>query len=454
MLGKMAGFPWGRCSSVCLTIVAVALSVGCSLSDGSDCSSDSDCPEGHRCASAGGVVFGGERVCVARAGQLEADAGDDDVADDTGGSDTGCTGDDCPVDCPADGLRFQKVVAGNFFSCGLSNQGAAYCWGRNEFGELGDRAAAAVSPRPVRVSGDYVDISAAGDFEHDSHACALDEGGRVHCWGDNGYGQLGDGTTTSRALPNQVSGGVVFEALTSGGANSCGVTDDQRAFCWGRNFTGAVGDGSDTERHVPTRVDGGFRFASVSAGTYHGCGVTTADAVVCWGHNATGQLGDGSTVMRLVPVELSLPFDVRAVTAGFQHSCALSDDGAAYCWGGNAFGQLGDASPGEQSDTPVAVAGDHSFVDIAAGSSFTCGLTDAGMVYCWGQIVDDDEPTAIASGAGIESISAGWDHICGVDAAGRAWCWGGNEHGQIGDGSTDDRSSPTAVVCPAGSQPQ
>ena len=134
--------------------------------------------------------------------------------------------------------------------------------------------------------------------------CGVTAGGAAYCWGSNFSGQLGDGTTTDRSSPVLVTGGVSFAAVSAGpgGDFTCGVTSGGAVYCWGYNGNGELGDGTTTNRSSPVLVMGGVSFAAVSAGGAHTCGVTAGGAVYCWGLNSSGQLGDGTTTDRSSPV--------------------------------------------------------------------------------------------------------------------------------------------------------
>ena len=309
---------------------------------------------------------------------------------------------------------FVSVTAAGHYTCGALTDGAAYCWGANNSGQLGNGSSTGNSTTPVTVSGGHVFASlTAGSLPGfipagAGHTCGLTTAGAVYCWGLNDYGQLGIGSFYGDSTtPVAVFGGHSFASVTAGRFHTCGVTTTGEAFCWGGNGDGQLGNGSNTESPAPVLVSGMRSFASVSAGRYHTCGVTTAGAAYCWGENIDEQLGDGSATERITPVAVSGSLTFSSVTSGDDHTCGLTTAGAAYCWGSNSSGQLGNGSS-NNSSTPVAVFGTLSFT----------------------------------------SMDAGFRHACAVTTAGAAYCWGVNSYGQLGDGSIGESSTPVPVAPP------
>lgn len=286
------------------------------------------------------------------------------------------------------------------------------------------------------------------------HTCALLDGG-VQCWGDDAAGQLGveSAYPYQRARPVTVPGLSGAQAVSAGSFHSCALSGGA-IWCWGANDDGQLGDGTKTDRTKPLAVSGLAGVQAIAAGGDHTCALLGGGVVECWGDNGYGQLGDGTETDRRRPVAVSgLPSGVQMIAAGGHHTCALLSGGAVDCWGRNKYGQLGDGTKTGRS-RPVPVTGLPGPVQaIAAGANHTCALS-GGQVWCWGENDDGEladgtkthrsSPVA-ATGlpSSVQSVAAGSDayHTCAILADGGAECWGDNDHGQLGDGTTVNRSS-------------
>lgn len=309
----------------------------------------------------------------------------------------------------APGYQFSKVVVSNggAFTCGITTAGVAYCWGNQEGGRLGDGIVAPSGQfvtTPVAVAGGrvFTDIAAGGD-----HACAVAAGGDAYCWGHNRYGQLGTGSTSDSPIPVAVSGGLKFTSITAHQTVTCGISTDGDGYCWGNGATGTLGNGSSSATNVPLRVSGGLKFASLQLGVWSACAVTTAGDGYCWGTNGSGELGIGSMTPSesLQPLPVAGGYKWKAISAGVAVTCGVTATGQGFCWGGDTSGERGDgpATPAVVS-SPVPVVGDLVF----------------------------------------DAVDADWVS-CGV-AGGAAYCWGPGRYGSIGDGAGVNRDVPTRVA--------
>jgi alpha-tubulin suppressor-like RCC1 family protein len=318
---------------------------------------------------------------------------------------------------------------------------------------------------------------ALGGYTH----CGIASDDKAYCWGYNGYGQIGDGTTTSRYTPTAVAqgampSGATFKSLTAGYYHICGIASDDKAYCWGYNGYGQLGDGGTGDRYNPMPVaqgamPSGATFKSLTAGSWHTCGIASDDKAYCWGYNPYAQLGDGGTSNRYMPTAVAqgaMPSGamVKSLSAGYYHTCSIASDDKAYCWGLNNNGHVGDGTTSGRS-TPTAVAqgampSGATVKSVTAGMYNTCGIASDDKAYCWGnndygQIGDGttsgrSTPTAVAQGAmpsgyTVKSISISSSyHACSIASDNKAYCWGRNNYGVIGDSTTTSRYTPTAVA--------
>jgi alpha-tubulin suppressor-like RCC1 family protein len=332
-------------------------------------------------------------------------------------------------------VRFTDIGAGWFHTCGTGTDAIVYCWGKNEFGELG-------APDAPFICNDFML-------------------GEVPCTG----------------TPQPVRHAPPLHMLTGSVNHTCGLAPDGQAWCWGMN--GILGDGIPPDERAPicpnlpwdatgracrpeaAPVAGDDRFSALNAavGGSVTCGVATDGALACWGSfRPIGMGQDGSNVP--TRLDTSLPFTAIAVENLF--ACGLAGS-AAWCWGSNWYGTLGTGGPTPwsrdgDSAVPVAVVGGHNFTQIVLSLSHVCGLRTDGQAWCWGELpatyghgADRYGATPVfAGGPAFTSLAGGGNHVCGISVAGEAWCWGANDSGFLGDGTRRERRDPTRVRMPAG----
>lgn len=384
-------------------------------------------------------------------------------------------------DTPATATQAITVVApidvGDDHNCALQADSTVRCWGWNIYGQLGDGTTINRSI-PTAVTGLTGVVALATGFRH---SCALKADSTVSCWGGNSFGQLGDGTTTNRSTPTAVPNiltpvdivtGVRVATISAGIFHSCALKSNGVLSCWGNNGYGQLGDGTTISKSIPTTVPSLTEVASVSTGFYHSCALKTDGTVRCWGRNNSGQLGDGTTVDKSTPTPTVVPAfiiglipmtGVATLTAGDTHNCVLKTDGTVRCWGGNNSGQLGDGTT-TQRTTPVVVLSLAGASAISAGVDYSCALQTDSTVRCWGYnaggqlgdgtTVNRSSPAAVANiltpaniltGLKVAAIATGFNHSCALKTDGALLCWGANSYGQIGDGTTTQRLLPTAA---------
>lgn len=349
----------------------------------------------------------------------------------------------------------QQISAqGGNTTCTLLEDGSVKCWGENSFGQLGNGANDNSNvPVPVRGLGDASAVVAGY-----SHSCALVEG-YVECWGKNNAGQLGDGTTTNRTTPVKTNGMGDIVALSIGDAHTCALGEEGDVQCWGARWGGQPGG------VTPSPVVGlADRVVSIADGLQHTCAALKNGDVQCWGRNNNGQLGNGTTHESATPVTVIGIDNAQSVFAGQTHTCALLNDGKTKCWGRDAEGQLGNGIAVISSTVPVDVVGiDRKVHWLGLGGEHTCALIESieGIVKCWG---DDRSgqlgiflpppsysatPLNVPNLLGrVKQVVGGSAHTCALLKEGIVQCWGANNSGQLGNGRNDNSIVPVIVIEP------
>ncbi len=360
------------------------------------------------------------------------------------------------------------IAAGLDHTCTLMNDQSVMCWGSNRYGQLGNNALS-LHPFPILVQG----LSGVASLSAGSYpTCGLLADGSMDCWGLNTSGQLGNGMTTNSATPVAVNGLSQVTQIATGYTYTCAVINGGSSgtvACWGDNTFGQLGNGtaSTTPVTTPATISGLSGVVQVSGGLDHTCALKSDYATIeCWGKNNYGQLGNESTTSSYVPVavHLSLPGgSVQSVAAGAQHTCALLANGTVECWGDGSLGQMGDNGQNlSQNPTPGLVYQLTGVIALSAGGNadtgHTCALTNAGGIECWGSNVygqlgdgtntDRNAPVGVSGlSSGVLALAVGVDHSCALLANHKMDCWGSDGVGQLGDGVVS--INPNAYILPS-----
>jgi alpha-tubulin suppressor-like RCC1 family protein len=272
------------------------------------------------------------------------------------------------------GVRFSSIAAGSSASCGLTSSGEAYCWGENDVGQLGTIGGpASLKAIPVQSAGvRFTQLSSSADY-----TCGVATTGVVYCWGSNEYGQLG--ITDGRMLPTPtpVPGLPRATKVTTGLVSTCALITDGRVYCWGTNIWGQLGRANVSDGWLAAGpIVGDRTYRDVAISISGGCAIAVGDGAYCWGNYGT------ATVSEATPLLFPGTADFTSLVAGELNRCGLTPVGAK-CWGSNFSGQLGigSAMPGVG---PMLVVNSANFVKLTFGGEAACALTSTGDVFCWG----------------------------------------------------------------------
>ena len=338
-------------------------------------------------------------------------------------------------------LVFSSLGRAPNHACGIEAlTGLAYCWGDAHSGALGDGDRAYEGSEydfPALVGDGMWRLSSISVSSYAT--CGIEAATELaYCWGNNKNGELGDGTFETRWVPTLVGKGIRFSTISAGVDVTCGIEmHTGLGYCWGKG--GLIGDGTLSQRSTPTLVGSGrFQFSSISASESHVCGIEAQTALAyCWG-SIGGELGDGTTIDQLIPTLVPGGRRFSSIDAEDRLTCGIeAQTGVAYCWGRNGFGQVGDGTTTDRM-VPTMVGGSRRFSSIDAGGEVACGIEEQTNVgYCWGHnnlgqigdgsTTDRTVPTRVGGGnPRFSSISATSFYMCGVEAqTGSAYCWGG-----------------------------
>ncbi|MFP4187381.1 MAG: InlB B-repeat-containing protein [Acholeplasmataceae bacterium] len=388
----------------------------------------------------------------------------------------------------ATGENIDIASTGNDHNLTVTSQGRIFVWGSNSFGTLGDGTTTNMnSPSEVTARfnldwGEYIiDV-----FSGDQTSFAITSEDRIFAWGNNTYGQLGDGTTDHRDLPVEITNRFpglnpdeVIVDIVGGAYHTLALTSDGNLFAWGRNWLGQLGDGTTDDRHSPVNInehfsfDAGVTVESIAAGENHSVAIDSDGDVYSWGDNLFGQLGNGEQGQQTSPINITEEFAFDAeeipihIAAGRLHNVLTTSENRIFTWGNNGSGQLGNKSF-DSSSVPIDITDN---IDFAGGEEIDAVITGNSHSFIWttqdriigwgnnvyGQIGNDDNENVndpvdisdsidLSENESITSISAGFAHTVLATDRGRIMSWGLNSNGQLGDGTAQTRRAPVEIT--------
>ncbi len=330
--------------------------------------------------------------------------------------------------------------------------GVLWAWGQNDYGQLGDGTTVDRNT-PVQVGVDTKWVSVrSGRY----HSIGIKSDGTLWAWGRNNYGQLGDGTATDRSTPVQVGMDTKWVSISNGTHYTIALKSDGTLWAWGRNDYGQLGDGTTVDKNTPVQVGVDTKWVSIASGRLHNIALKSDGTLWTWGWNIWGQLGNGSSgnVYINVPTQIGIDNQWTQIGSGNDHSLALKSDGTLWTWGRNDYGQLGDGTL-TQRDNPIKIGMGNRWVSVVGGELHTVALKSDGTLWTWGYnyygqlgdgtTISKDVPTQIGISNKWMSISAGRYYTLALQSNGTLWTWGSNNSGQLGDGTLANKSTPQRI---------
>jgi len=370
-----------------------------------------------------------------------------------------------PVQTIAGGNTWQQVSGGNRSTTAIKKDGTLWTWGHNFSGELGDSTTTNRSSpvQTIALGNNWKQVScgqSSPSLPDSNHTGAVKTDGTLWTWGNNVNGQLGDNTSSDKSSPVQtLTGTYDWKQVACGIAFTAAIKTDGTLWTWGNNGTGQLGDGTITVKYQPVQTIAlGTNWKQVSAGVSHIAAIKTDGTLWTWGNNASGQLGDSTQTSRSQPVQTIAPgTDWKQVACGQLFTAAIKTDGTLWTWGSNPFGQLGDSTQTSRSSPVQTITGGTTWQQVACGQSFTAATKTDGTLWTWGfngtgQLGDSTQASrsspvqTIALGTNWKQVSAGSIHTVAVQADGTLWTWGRNNLGQLGDSTQTDRSIPIQTI--------
>lgn len=331
----------------------------------------------------------------------------------------------------------------------LSNDGEVYAWGRNKYGQLGNglELDEYTSPEKIESLTNIIKIESGIN-----HSIALDHNGNIYAWGDNSYGQFGNGNNIGSNVPVLVDTINDINNIAVGYNHTIFVKNNDGIYACGNNEYGQLGNGITNNSNLPIKISNNSEPVSISGGLNHTLEIDNQNNIYVWGSNINQQLGVTENTGAFVPVSVYNLDNVISIASGKYHNLALRKDGTVWSWGYNSHKQLGDGST-INIDIPKKVMDDVK--SIAAGHYHSLALKTDGTVYAWGfngygQLgnngqVKDYSPVKVDNLTDVKAVAAGEYHSLALKNDGTVYSWGRNENGQLGNGSTESLWIPHEV---------
>ena len=356
-----------------------------------------------------------------------------------------------------------RIAAGDKHTCAIAVNDTIWCWGDNSFSQLGSSDFLEdLSLVPVQTAALPGSRIAERIVAGANHTCVLATDGTVWCWGQNGNGNLGDGSFSTQGDPRQALLGTTAVMIAAGGSTTCAALSNNTLKCWGKGNSGQIGNNlSLLSNATPVDTPVSFTVAHLEIGSTHSCAISTIGVAWCWGEFTNGRLGTTAMSNAANPTATALLGGVASeVAAGGTHTCVLLTNGTVTCFGYNDMGQLGQTptQPASSNSTPTVVTLAATATHVSVGKQFTCALLSTAAVRCFGDNASGqlgsgssgsarNTPNEVTELTGtVVDVVAGAAHACAVMSTGEVRCWGFNDSGQLGIGTNSNVAKATAIA--------
>ena len=344
---------------------------------------------------------------------------------------------------PLSGQCWKQISGGSLHSFAATPNHRLWAWGDNALGQLGKNYNFQVfSPVLIDIGPDWAGIEA-----NYGNSAALKMDGYLYIWGSNSRGQLGIGPNAPNLVKVPTLVNLAKWAQVSiGNEHVLGIQTDGSLWAWGNNSFGELGNGTQVSSDHPVQIGSDKDWRAISAGNHFCIAIKNDGSLWAWGDNQFGQLGDSTFLKRIVPVPIRKDKKWKQVDAGYKHVLAIDSDKKLYRWGNNA-------------SSPVLIDSNQVWMKVCAANSFSLVLDDLERMWAWGsnnegQIGNGQTggfvgaPLQIGKDNNWKDIATGSNHCLALDKSGELWAWGFNVQGQLGQGNTLSLNTPTKVNCP------
>jgi len=357
----------------------------------------------------------------------------------------------------------KAVTAGSNHTVAIDADGSLWAWGSNSNGQVGNKSTAdCKSPVQIGTAADKWKQVSAGD----NHTVAIDTNNKRWVWGSNSNGQLGNGSSGANAEknePSQIGDNKNWKLVSAGKDHTVAIDTDNKLLTWGANGSGQLGNNSNTGSNSPVPIRNDKNWVQVSAGNNHTVAIDTNAKLWTWGSNSNGQLGNGNSGANedsKIPVSIEADKNWVWVSAGNNYTVAIDGSDRLWAWGSNSSGKLGLGNITADPEKPTLIGDTDKWLQVSAGNNHTVGIKTDGSLWAWGsnssgQLGNNNSsgttsqlnvPTQIGTDKNWAQVSAGNNYTIAIKTDGTLWAWGANNNGQLGDGTTSQRNTPTQVM--------
>lgn len=354
--------------------------------------------------------------------------------------------------------RIDKLaLANNRSSCAIDSTSKLKCWGSNYDSDDNVNGLLGTNDATNSYETTFQDVDSLNDYKHITRGeiinCGIRNDDKVYCWGKSWA--TGDASNSSDIrVPTIIDDTDTYISVHSGSYHTCGVTSAHDIKCWGDSWGGKLGRSG--ENKTPLVSDSGTKFQQIVGGRNHSCGITLEGKLRCFGYNSNGQIGVGNTTSPQSPVTIDENESYKFISSMENVTCAITTAGALKCWGSNSDAQTGIGTNGGNTLVPTHIDTGEKYESVSVGWRHACAITENKKLKCWGRNSNGQigngtttgpmtSPTLIDGSSDYKVVNAGILHTCALKENDDLFCWGNNSLGELGDGTTTQRTSPTLI---------